>query len=259
MTGSALFFGDVVHERVRPRRHRLRYSVFWMLLDLGDQSMRRGFGPLFGYDRPGMLSFREADHGDGSDAPLREQVLRHLRTAGIDSDDGPVRLFCMPRVLGYGFNPISVFFCHRPDETLAAILYEVNNTFGDRHAYLLPAQAQPDGTIRQGCAKTLYVSPFMGMDMRYEFRLRLSEGRIALAIDGLDPDGMIIRTALQGKRRPFSAATLARALAGFPLLTLKVIAAIHWEALLLWLKGVKMTKRRPAPSQPVTVGLPLPD
>jgi DUF1365 family protein len=254
MTASALYVGPVVHERLRPRRHRLRYRVFWMLLDLDELPDLSSRLRLFGHNRPAMFGFRERDHGDGSATPLKAQVEGHLRAAGIDAG-GPVRIFCMPRVLGYGFNPISVYFCHRPDLSPAAILYEVNSTFGERHSYLLPVTDTADGVIRQGCAKRLYVSPFMEMAMRYAFRLRLGGDSIALAIDGIDADGIIIRTALNGRRQDLTDRALARLLLAFPLLTLKVIAAIHWEALRLWLKGVKMTRRPPGPENPVSIGL----
>jgi DUF1365 family protein len=252
---SRLFAGPVTHERLRPRRHRLRYRVFWTLLDLDELPALSGRLRLFSHNRAGLFSFHDRDHGDGSNTPLRAQVASHLRAAGIETGGGPVRIFCMPRVLGYVFNPISLYFCHRPDETLAAILYEVNNTFGQRHTYLLPVTDIENGMVRQGCAKLLYVSPFMEMAMRYEFRVRLSGNAIAVAIDGIDADGVIIRTALSGARRTLTDANLLRILLGFPLLTLKVIAAIHWEALRLWLKGVKMTKRPPGPERPVSVGI----
>jgi DUF1365 family protein len=186
---------------------------------------------------------------------LRAQIESHLEQAGIAIDGGPIRLLCMPRILGYVFNPISIYFSFRRDGSPNAILYEVNNTFGQRHTYLLPVTEIENGTVRQGCAKLLYVSPFMDMAMRYEFRVRLSHNAIAVAIDGIDADGVIIRTALTGARRPLTDANLLRILLGFPLLTLKVIAAIHWEALRLWLKGVKMTKRPPGPERPVSVGI----
>jgi DUF1365 family protein len=181
-----------------------------------------------------------------------------LLHAGIDIGEGAIRLFCLPRILGYAFNPISLYFCHRPDGALAAILYEVNNTFGERHAYLIAVDPSQRGEIRQRCEKRLYVSPFMDMDMSYDFRVRAPAGTIGVAIDASDAAGIVIKTALHGKRRALSDRSLAASFLSFPLLTLKVIAAIHWEALRLWIKGVKMTKRPPGPDFPVSFG-PSPD
>src|SRR5690349_9418878 len=133
---SCLYSGSVMHRRLRPRPHRLRFGVFWMLLDLDEiDSLADGLR-LFSRNGFNLTSFHARDHGDGSDIPLRQQAERHLRSAGIEPDGGRIELFCMPRILGYGFNPLSVYFCHRADGTLGAILYEVHNTFGERHSYL---------------------------------------------------------------------------------------------------------------------------
>ncbi|HTO27933.1 MAG TPA: DUF1365 domain-containing protein, partial [Devosia sp.] len=149
MIASGIYTGMVVHKRLRPRRHRLSYRVFSLLLDLDELpalSLR-----WLAVNRPGLLSFREADHGDGG--ALRPWVTARLAGAGIVAD-GPVRLLCYPRMLGYVFNPLTVYFCHRQDESLAAVIYEVHNTHGERHAYVLPAG---EGTVRQSCAKAFFV------------------------------------------------------------------------------------------------------
>jgi len=135
---STLYVGSVMHRRLRPRRHRLRYRVFWMLLDLDEIERLPRVLRLFSHNRFNAVSFHDADHGDGSATPLRAQVERHLAAAGIALGGGAIRLLCMPRILGYGFNPLSVYFCYQRSGLLAAILYEVHNTFGERHSYLIP-------------------------------------------------------------------------------------------------------------------------
>jgi len=185
---SALYRGGVTHRRLRPRDHRLNYRVFWLLLDLAeidglDRRLR-----LFSRNRFNLLSFHDRDHGDGSGAALRPQVEAWLERAGVALEGGPIRLLTMPRVLGYVFNPISLYYCHRADGRLAAVVYEVTSTFGVRHAYVIPVpvEDQAEGLIRQGAAKALYVSPFMGMEMDYEFRGHAPGGRLDLTIDGVD-------------------------------------------------------------------------
>lgn len=255
MTGrSALYVGSVIHRRLRPRPHRLRYRVFWMLLDIdaidaADSELR-----WFSRNRFNLVSFRDADHGDGSDTPLRAQIDRKLDAAGIDTGGGPIRLLCMPRILGYGFNPLSVFFCHRKDGSLAAILYEVHNTFGERHTYLIPVADDGGPTVHQQCDKDFYVSPFLDMAMRYDFRVAPPGERVSVAIRGDDDDGPMIVAALSGNRTDLTDGALLKLLVTHPLLTFKVIAGIHWHALRMILKGFRLYRRpQPAPTPTIPV------
>ena len=150
---STLYVGSVMHRRLRPRRHRLRYRVFWMLLDLDEIDRLPHIFRLFSRNRFNAVSFHDTDHGDGGATPLRAQVERHLAAAGIALDGGAIRLLCMPRIFGYGFNPLSVYFCYERNGLLAAILYEVHNTFGERHSYLIPTGKSADAVIDQKCPK----------------------------------------------------------------------------------------------------------
>jgi DUF1365 family protein len=251
VSGSLLYFGTVSHRRLRPRPHALRYRLFWTLLDLDELASLPKRSALFSYNRRNLLSFHDKDHGDGSGAPLRPQVERILADHRIVFDGGAIRLFCMPRVLGYGFNPISVYFCHQRDGRLAAIVYEVHNTFGERHSYVFDARdgKQP---AAHGCDKRFHVSPFMDMGMHYEFRTLLPADRFALAIRGADEDGTLIHASLAGTAAPFDSAGLTRGLLLYPLLTLKVMAAIHWHALLLWFKGIHIRHKPAPPQEPTT-------
>jgi DUF1365 family protein len=249
---SAIYVGSVTHRRLAPRRHALRYRAFWLLLDLDELSALTAKLRLFSYNRPNLFSLYDADHGDGSGTPLREQIDRCLREGGIDITDGAVRLLCMPRTLGYSFNPISIYFCHRADGALAAVIYEVHNTFGERHSYLIPADASA-GVVRQRCRKTFYVSPFMDMEMRYEFRVHPPDRRIAVAIRAKGAEGPLMNACLIGARRDLTDLALLRAFVTVPAVTLKVITAIHWEALRLWLKGLRLRPRPPKPDRLVTI------
>lgn len=250
MTGaSALYVGGVVHQRLRPRRHRLEQRAFWLLLDLAELDGLDGRLTLFSRNRWNLFSFFDRDHGDGSGQSLRAQVEARLAAIGVDLAGGAIRLLTMPRVFGYVFNPISVYYCHGADGRLAALSYEVTSTFGERRWYDLAVSAGgPDSLFRQSCAKTLYVSPFLDMDMRYRFRGRAPGEKVALTVGCNDAGGPVLTASLRGDRRPLADGALARAALAFPLMTWKVVAAIHWEAIRLWLKGVPVTlARRPAP------------
>ena len=254
---SALYRGAVVHHRTRPRRHRLTYRVFWLMLDLDELETVDRDLRLFSRNRFNLLSFRDRDHGDGSGRPLRAQMEAYLARLGVDIGGGAIRLVTMPRVLGYAFNPISLYYCHAPDGRLAAMVYEVTSTFGVRHSYVLavPPEDGAAGLIRQGCAKALYVSPFMDMDMAYAFRGAAPDERLALTVNGSDAEGLLISATMTGRRAALTDGAVLSAALALPLMTLKVVAAIHWEALKLLLKGVKLT-RQPPPGAPATIGAP---
>lgn len=243
---SALYRGEVTHRRFRPREHRLRYRVFWLLLDLAELDAIDDRCRLLSRNRFNLLSFHDSDYGDGSRTGLRDQIKALLLREGVEIEGGAVRILTMPRVLGYAFNPISVYYCHAIDGRLAAMIYEVTSTFGERHAYVLPVAPDARSMIRQGARKALHVSPFMGMDMRYAFRGHAPAQTLDLAIDGADSEGLLIVAAMTGQRRALSDRAILVAALSIPLMTLKVVVAIHWEALKLWLKGVRL---HPAPSR----------
>lgn len=246
MRHSAIYRGDVVHDRRRPKRHRLRYTVFYLLLDLDELPLLDQRYRLFGYNRRAALSFHDSDHGPANGSALRPWIDDRLRDAGIATNGGPVRLLCFPRVFGYVFNPLSVYFCYRQDGTLSAILYEVCNTHGERHTYVIPAPYQPRAVIRQRCEKSLYVSPFIGMDAVYHFRVVPPGDGVRIVIREEDGDGLILAASFNGHRVELDDKALARNLADFPFMTLRVIAAIHWEALRMLLKGFSVFRHKTA-------------
>ncbi|MFN4091850.1 MAG: DUF1365 domain-containing protein [Brevundimonas sp.] len=252
MTVNALYIGEVVHQRVKTFDHRLNYRTYMLLLDLDTiEAERPG---MLGRGRFGLTSWRAADHGDRSGRPLREQVEGHLAEAGIDIGSGPIRLLTMPRILGYGFNPISVYFCHRPDGALAALLYEVTNTFHERHSYLVAVPADGTGPLRQTAEKRLFVSPFMDMGLTYDFTVRPPGEAVSVVVAVRRGETPILTASFAGQRRPLSNAALLRAFFTHPLLTWKVTWGIHWEAVKVMLKGAKYRERGKPPTAPVTTG-----
>ena len=246
---SALYPGDVTHHRLRPREHRLAYRVWSMLIDLDELDEIDRRLRFFSVDRFNLFSFRRSDRGDGSGRDPKGQVESAMRAAGLESDGGPIRLFTMPRLLGWAFNPLSIFFCHARDGRLAAILWEVDNTFGERHGYLIPVEETDGGEIRQRCDKALHVSPFMDMDQTYAFRVKPPAALFSLVIDVSDAAGRILSARHLARRVELNDAALLRLFFAVPFLTLRVVGGIHWEALKLWLKGVKL---RPKPRPPET-------
>ncbi|MGZ8408309.1 MAG: DUF1365 domain-containing protein [Hyphomicrobium sp.] len=249
-----VYQGVVVHERHRPVRHSLRYRIFMLLIDLDQAPTVMGRLHWLSSGRFGLLSFRERDHGDGSDRPLKQQVLRRLADAGIEAG-GPVRLLTMPRVLGFAFNPVSIYFCHRRSGRLAATVYEVSNTFGERHSYVIATDGE--SAQRQTADKQFYVSPFMDMAMTYRFVLRPPAETLNLAIEVEDRDGSMLTAAFTARRRPMTDADLLAAWAAHPLLIPMVIGGIHWEALKLFLKGMKARRRRPIHQHATSTGRPV--
>jgi DUF1365 family protein len=251
MTISALYGGTVTHQRLRPRKHRLRYRIFNVLLDLDELPALSRRLRLFSHDRFNLFSFHDRDHGAGEAGGLRAWVEEQLRAAGLNPDGGAIRVLCMPRILGHAFNPISVYWCHARDGALLAMLYEVNNTFGERHSYLMPADGA-EGPVRQTCAKRFYVSPFMAMDMTYRFRVTPPDAQVVVAITAADAQGVMISTAFAGRRAELTDRALLSRFLRMPLLGMKVIAAIHWEAAKLWWKGMRLQARPAPPATPVT-------
>lgn len=245
----ALYLCRVFHARLRPFRHRFAYRVYSLLLDL--DGLDRLPWPLT-HNRPGLLSIQDRDHGRRDGTPLRPWVEAMLAAHGVTLAGGAIRLLCFPRMLGYAFNPLSIYFCHGPDNGLRAILCEVKNTFGDQHCYVLPT---PDGQQAGGDAllahdKEFHVSPFFAIDGAYRFRLCVPGERLAVDIRYGDADGDLLVATQTGRRRPLTTRSLWSAIARHPLVTLKVIAGIHWEALRLWRKGARFHRR---PEPPVLV------
>jgi len=255
MPVSCLYRGEVMHRRLIPFKHRFVYRVFSVLLDLDEIPGLAGRLRLFSHNTWNLFSYHDRDHGARDGSPVREWVDGHLRTAGFDPDDFRIFTHCFPRLFGYVFNPLTVYFCYGADDGLKAVLYEVKNTFGEQHGYLVPVEPGRTGDqpIVQTCEKAFYVSPFMDMDARYRFRLKEPRGRLSILIRQSFAEGETLLATHTARRQPLDDTHLLRALLTYPMMIVKVIGGIHWEALKLWLKGAKFHARPAAPEQEVSI------
>jgi DUF1365 family protein len=242
MSGSALYTGWVMHRRLRPRPHSFRYRVFSLLVDLEDLPRLDSRLKLFAWNKFSLFSFHDRDHGDGR--PLNVWLDSLLAGAGIVAD-GTRQVLCYPRILGYVFNPLSVWFCRDRAGMLKAIVYEVHNTYDERHFYVLPATGSQN-IVSHDCSKDFYVSPFLSHDCRYFFRIRPPGEKVAVVIHEKEMGAAMLDASFTGKRRALTDRALLAMLLAYPLMTLKVIAAIHFEAVRLMLKGIRRHPHSPA-------------
>jgi uncharacterized protein len=253
-------FGHVWHARLRPRPHRFVIPTFFVLLPMRTLHARPQAAGSLAWNRPGALAFRDADHGDGR-GPRQGGALSWLdgvlHDEGITDADGEAWLHCYPRVLGYSFKPVSFWYCHRADGSLRAIVAEVNNTFGERHAYVLD---EPCYGRELRARKVFHVSPFCPVEggYRFEFRRHGAGGLQAtrVRIDYHDERGPLVLTGVKGRLQPLDAASRRRALWQYPFMTLGVIARIHWHALLLALKRTPFHRKPLPPARPVSRSAP---
>lgn len=242
---ASLYFGNVMHARLKPMGHRFSYRVMNLLIDLDRLGDADRMSKLFGVNRPALYSFHEKDFGPRDGSSLRAFAQRAAAAHGIDLTGGKVSLLCYPRLLGYAFNPLSVYFCTAANGELALIIYEVRNTFGDMHHYVLPVAAAERNAplIRQQQDKLFYVSPFIGDAMRYHFRICRPSDTVKIHILETDRDGPLLAATFSGRRRALTGRSLLAASVLLPLVTFKIIGGIHWQALRLWLKGAKLVPR----------------
>jgi uncharacterized protein len=244
MSRSAIYFGTVTHKRLRPITHVLRYRVFSLFVDVDALTDLDVTSKLFGYNRARPVSIRDRDHGPGDGTPIARHARMLAATAPGGEAIGRIMMLCYPRLFGYVFNPITVYYCFGRDDALAVTIYEVSNTFGERHTYVMPVVGS---NAVQSCAKTFYVSPFNAVNGRYSFHAPPPADRLAVGVALKDEQGPILKAYVTGKRSAFDDRTLLRALVSLPLMTFKVIAGIHWEALRLRIKGLHLVKRPPPP------------
>lgn len=253
---SLIGFGHVWHTRLRPRLHRFIYPTFFLMLPMRTLHARPEAAGVLAFNRTGAIAYHDADHGDGR-GPRQGGALawldEMLHNEGIDDATGEVWLHCFPRVLGYSFKPVSFWYCHHENGDLRAIVAEVNNTFGERHSYVLK-------TPQYGCElqarKEFHVSPFCPVEGGYRFEFRHSGAdcrrAVRVRVDYDDADGPLLLTGIGGRLEPLTPASRRRALWRYPFMTLGVIARIHWHALLLWLKRTPFHAKPQPPSQTVS-------
>lgn len=253
--------GVVRHARLRPAPHAFAYPTWFVLLPMRALAATGWAGEAVAHNRRAAVAFHDRDHGDGrGDALAWADAL--LREGGVHDADGELWLHCYPRVLGFVFKPVSFWYAHRADGTLAAVIAEVNNTFGERHCYLLAGPSLGWGRTVEA-AKVFHVSPFCGVEGRYRFRFLRTDRpdapaagdgppRTVVRVDHDDADGPLLQTSVSGTLQPASASALRRVFWGMPMVTLGVIVRIHWQALQLWRKRVPFFRKPEPPSRFVT-------
>lgn len=248
---NALLVADVAHARQRPKKNRFHYRVYYLAFALRD--MPKLASRLFSVNRPNLFSFYEKDHGDGQQ-PVAQWAQSILREWDIPQADGDVVLMVLPRLFGYAFNPVSFWFCLDKEGALRAVISEVKNTFGDRHCYLSfhddRRPITPDDWLR--AEKIFHVSPFITREGYYLFRFFYSEGKIGVWINHHTEEGLLLTTSVVGKRSELTSWALLSCFLRYPMVTFKVIGLIHYQALKLFLKGVRYHRRPEPPTTEVS-------
>ena len=237
---SCIYNGEVTHTRFKPVRHFLKYKTFSLLIDLDEIVLLDKSIGIFSYNKFNIFSFYDKDHGDRDGGNLKDWVISNLKKFQIKENITNIKVLCYPRILGYVFNPLSIFYCYEKDK-LVAIFYEVKNTFNEQHTYIFKIKNNEE--IIQKCRKKFYVSPFMDMETFYNFKLINPNDKLSVFIKQTDADGTILTATQTGDKKEFSFKQLAINFLKYPLMTIKIISSIHYEALLLWKKGAIYRKR----------------
>ena len=243
MTNSCIYNGTVIHKRFKPKEHFFKYKVFSLLIDLSELDELNKKIRFFSFNKFNLISFHEKDHGERDGSSIVEWVKLNLKNNNISYDKIKIKLLCYPRILGYVFNPLSVFFVYDENEKLISILYEVKNTFGEQHTYVFRVDNESN-LIQNNCSKKFHVSPFLEMDCKYFFRILNPNKKLSIIIDQYDKDGKILFASQDGKRSDLDSKQLIKSYLKHPLMTFKIISAIHFEAFKLWAKGIKFIKKK---------------
>ena len=239
---SSIYNGTVIHKRFKPKIHFFKYKVFSLLIDLSELNILDKKINLFSYNKFNLISFFDKDHGERDGSSLVEWVKNNLRVNEINTENIKIRLLCYPRILGYVFNPLSVFYVYDNNEQLISILYEVKNTFGEQHTYIF--KLENNNLLQHNCEKKFHVSPFIEMNCNYFFRILKPAEKISVIIDQYQSNEKILYASQDGKRTDFTNSELIKSYLKHPLMTFKIISAIHFEAFKLWVKGIKFIKKK---------------
>ena len=239
---SLIYNGKVIHKRFKPKEHYFKYNVFSLLIDLDELNIIQNKIKIFSYNKFNIISFFDIDHGPRDGTSIRQWILKNLKDLGIHDNKIKIKLLCYPRIFGYVFNPLSVFFIYDKNSKLISIFYEVKNTFGEQHTYLF--KASDDKTIKNNCSKKFHVSPFIEMECNYYFRVLKPSDKMSVIIDQSDNNGKLLYASQDGVAKELNQKNLIISYICHPLMTFKIIAAIHFEAFKLWLKGIKFVKKK---------------
>ena len=239
---SSIYNGTVIHKRFKPKIHFFKYNVFSLLIDLSDLNYLNKKISFFSYNSFNLISFFDKDHGDRDGSSLIDWVKKNLIENNINSENIKIKLLCYPRIFGYVFNPLSVFFVYDYNENLISVLYEVKNTFGEQHTYVF--KAENNNLLQHNCSKKFHVSPFIEMNCNYFFRILRPSEKISVVIDQYQFNEKILFASQDGKRVDFNSKELLKSYLKHPLMTFKIISAIHFEAFKLWIKGIKFIKKK---------------
>ena len=240
---SCIYTGQVIHKRFKPKKHFFKYNVFSLLIDLSELNELSKELRLFSYNKFNILSFYDSDHGPRDGTSLISWVKDHLINNKINSQGIRIKLLCYPRVWGYVFNPLSIFFVYDKDSNLISILYEVKNTFDEQHTYVFKIDEKSQ-VLEHSCKKKFHVSPFIEMNCLYNFKILKPDSKLSVIINQNDDYGKLLFASQDGVKKEINNKNLVFSYMFHPLMTFKIIGAIHFEAFKLWLKGIKLVKKK---------------
>ena len=239
---SKIYTGKVIHKRFKPKEHYFKYNVFSLLIDLNELEEINKYINFFSYNKFNIISFYDKDHGDRDGSSIKLWVKKNLRNIGIMTEDISIKLLCYPRIFGYVFNPLSTYFIYNKHSELISIFYEVKNTFGEQHTYIF--KAQDEKTVQNKCKKKFYVSPFIEMDCEYHFKTLNPREQLSVVINQNDKDGKLLFASQDGISKDLNNKNLILSYLTHPLMTFKIIGAIHYEAFKLWAKRIKLISKK---------------
>ena len=239
---SKIYTGKVIHKRFKPKEHYFKYNVFSLLIDLNELEEINKYIKFFSYNKFNIISFYDKDHGDRDGSSIKLWVKKNLRNIGIMTEEISIKLLCYPRIFGYVFNPLSTYFIYNKHSELISIFYEVKNTFGEQHTYIF--KAQDEKTVQNKCKKKFYVSPFIEMDCEYHFKTLNPREQLSVVINQNDKDGKLLFASQDGISKDFNNKNLILSYLTHPLMTFKIIGAIHYEAFKLWAKRIKLIAKK---------------
>ena len=243
INSSCIYNGQVIHKRFKPKEHFFKYKVFSLLLDLSELSLLDKKLKIFSYNKFNILSFYDVDHGPRDGTSLISWVKENLNNNNINSKEIKIKLLCYPRVWGYIFNPLSIFFVYDKNSNLISILYEVKNTFGEQHTYVFKIN-KDNQLLEHSCKKKFHVSPFIEMNCLYYFKILKPTDKLSVVINQNDDSGKLLFASQDGEKNQLNNKNLMISYISNPLMSFKIIGAIHFEAFKLWIKGIKLVKKK---------------